>query len=213
MYKCNICLKICDIDNTNNKLNSYNPLTHYILCDKCTKVIPFISKTESLKIYLLSTNDLKSLRTLYFYKKENNVSLFRELDVISLAIAKYNTMDKLFTKLQSKNNKIIKIKISKNDKILNRKKKLIELLDLNKLPFYYRGDPYLYINYGQPSIEVVVRNEYEKVIEKRKRTIILADALKKNGLPFDENMDACYNYINNIKCYTLSKVINYVQNK
>lgn len=210
MDKCSICLKLCT--KFDKKHIKFNPLLHYLLCDSCIKIIPFVSKTEGLKTYLLTDNDIINLKTLYSSNKNCGI-LFRELDLINQTIKKYGTIDELFTKIQTKTNKIEKLQLSKKDKIAYRKKKLVELLEINKLPFYYRGDPYLYINYGKPNIETVLINEHKKITDKQKRASTLAKALKNNELPFDENIDACYNYINSIKCYTIPQVVNYVKNE
>ena len=207
MDKCSICKLYIKI---NNEYNKFDYSLHYLLCDSCIKIIPFVSKTEGLKTYLLSENDIKNLKILYPSNKSNTI-LFRELDMINQSIKKYGTIDKLFTKIQNKTNRITQLNLSKNNKIVYRKKKLMDLLEINKLPFYYRGDPYLYINYGKPNIETVLINESKKITDKQERISTLAKALKNNKLPFDENMESCYNYINNIKCCTIIKVIHDVK--
>ena len=64
--------------------------------------------------------------------------------------------------------------------IENRRKELEQAFYDNKLEFRYLGDCYAYVNYGKPSIENILTNEFNKLEEQFKSPFIIF------GRPFND---------------------------
>jgi len=91
----------------------------------------------------------------------------------------------------------MKTKIYKTDKIILRKKKLIENLSENKLEYIKNGICDSYIKYGTPELNIVVENINTNTINKTNRLIELITKLKDHGHKYNENISYYQNYIRN----------------
>jgi hypothetical protein len=141
---------------------------------------------------------MNKLRNIYIDNPKNKKRFFIFSDVHDIIIEKFGSVE---------NMDIIK----KEREMDDRKKKLIEALEYNKLEYKNYGDCFSYVKYGKPSIETVISNELEKLELKRNRKISLANELAKYGIPLDETLPSCYNYINNIGCKSLSEAISEIR--
>jgi hypothetical protein len=92
-----------------------------------------------------------------------------------------------------------------------RKEILQDELKKYKLEFNNYGDSYLYIHYGQPSIDYIIKNELKKNNEKTERKIRLSKYLSEINLPLDESLDACYDYINNIGSKNIKETVRAIE--
>lgn len=89
------------------------------------------------------------------------------------------------------------IKYDRNEKILLRKKKLLEQLDDNKIRYIKNGICDAYIKYGYPSLDDVVVDLQQKTEKQMNRYLRLLNRLKKEGEIYDENNTYYRNYIIN----------------
>lgn len=168
---------------------------HFLLCNKCRDK-NIVSATESCKKYVLINHDLQNLRFLYFENPNNNIKLYKISDVEQIAINKHGSLEHInsIKKIKKEKNNLLKLK--KEKKMFNRKKKLIRAFELGKIKFNYCGDCYSYINFGKPTLEVVIKNELKKIKEIHNRRLKLANEICSLNLPFNENSKLCYEYIN-----------------
>lgn len=92
-----------------------------------------------------------------------------------------------------------------------RTKILQDELNKYKLEFNNYGDSYLYINYGHPSIDHIIKQEIIKNNIKTKRKLELSKYLSKINLTLDESLDACYDYINNIGSKNIAETVRAIE--
>jgi hypothetical protein len=163
------------------------------------------------KLFLLNNDDFKGLKYLYFENPNNNSKFFIYDEIEKVIINKYSNFQTLYKFLKAKQKKKEERLQQRQEKINKRRRELIDILADNKLEFKYRGDAYLYIHYGKPSLQVVVNGELNKIEEKNERRIKLAKKLSKLGIVFDEKSIHCYNYINNIGSKNLYETIRAVE--
>lgn len=117
----------------------------------------------------------------------------------------YYTRDEIINYLNENN--IPLIKLTKLDKIIERKNEIQSLFSNNKLEFKNHGDCFLYINYGKPPIENILNDELEKIQTKNSRRMKLAKKLSDYDIEFEENNKLCYEYINNIGCNGINEIV------
>jgi len=100
----------------------------------------------------------------------------------------------------NKKNKLIlimKTKIYKTDKIILRKKKLLDNLSENKLEYIKNGVCDSYIKFGVPELEIVVENINTSTNMKINRLVELIEKLKEQGKKYNENVSYYQKYIRN----------------
>jgi len=160
--KCDCCMhEINYFIELNNK--EFLEDEHFLLCSKCKKKDILISKTESIKKYILVNEDFINIPYMYF-KNVNNISkLFRHSDIINIGINKHGSLENINKKLQERVNKYNNITKKKLINIEDRKQKIIKTFMINKLYFRNSGDCYSYINYGTPLLQEVVIAEINKL--------------------------------------------------
>jgi hypothetical protein len=207
-YKCQRCNKIIELSNINARKPSDK---YYTLCSKCIKYYDFISKTDCKKRYMLTDSDIEEYNILYFENPKNKISLYNRKEILLVAANKHGGLDKLKNILELREHKT-KLKNEKNKKIKEeRKHKIIKEFRDNKLKFKYIGDSYSYINYGTPSINSIIQNEFEKINKRKVRFNKLAKELNKINIPLDESIETCHNYINNIGHLSLKTSIKEIE--
>jgi len=91
----------------------------------------------------------------------------------------------------------MKTKIYKTDKIILRKKKLLDNLSENKLEYIKNGVCDSYIKFGVPELEIVVENINTSTNMKIDRLVELIEKLKEYGKKYNENISYYQKYIRN----------------
>jgi len=207
-YICKNCKITVFIENINpRKINK----KHHLFCKKCIKQIQLCSRYKCKYQFLLNDNDMKDIKYIYIDNKNNNTKYYVYNDIKHLILSKYKSFDNLNTIIKNKKIKMQqKLKNTENS-INNRKSKLITALNNNKLEYKKYGDCYSYVHYGKPSIETIIKNELNKIHNQTKKKILLAKELTKIGIPFDETLKACYEFIHNIGYKSLNEIIREIE--
>lgn len=198
---CNICHERVYINVDTNKYN--------ILCQTCIKVSKLCSKTKSQRLFLLNDNSYHSIKPVYIKNLSQSFYLYEEVE--KLAIEKHGSIENLENIIKDKHEKKRRRQNIKNDIIKEREIELKQTFLNHKLEFKNHGDCYSYIHYGTPSIEEVLRSEYNKNNEKFNRKRKIAKKLSDCEIPFEETTKACYEYINGIGCKSLSETIREIE--
>lgn len=197
----------CQSCNINIKTNIHSDQTnhYYFFCSECIKNLNVCAKSNCNKLFLLNDNDLKNLK--YIYLLNNNSKFYLYDDIKKIVVTKYGSLDNLKILIkQNKNKKKLQQQKKQNDK-LKREKDLRELFIFHKLEYKNFGLCYEYVNYGKPSINVVLETELAKLEEKTKRQNDLAKILYNLNIPLDNNNKLCYEYINGITNKSIDDVI------
>lgn len=224
--KCDICKSYCGLDNTISfidnpntkysksylqKYRKYDPIKHYILCKECIKNTKLCSRSKCKDKFMLTDKDIHRLKYLFITNSNNQNKFFLYNDIEKIIISKYGSLDNLKKIYTQKKEKLKQQEQKKLDIINDRKNKLIEAFKVNKLEFKYHGDCYLYINYGEPSIDSIIEKELKNITYKNQRRFILAKALSKVNIKLDESLESCYNYINSIGYKDLDETVRAVE--
>lgn len=100
---------------------------------------------------------------------------------------------------QTDNTKLNKpiIRHIKNEKILLRKKHLLNVLTENKLEYKRNGICDVYIKYGKYTVQDIIKNLKRENEKEEKRLMILLKKLKQKGYEYDINVSYYRNYIKN----------------
>lgn len=201
----------CQSCNINIKTNIINTQIHqyYFFCGECIKNLNVCSKTNCNKLFLLNDADIKPLK--YIYLLNNNSKFYLYDDIKSIVITKYGSLDNLKNLIKkNKDKKKLKKQKMQNEK-LKRESDLKELFIFHKLEYKNFGMCYEYVNYGKPSIDIVLETELAKLEAKTKRQNDLAKILYNLNIPYDCNNKLCYEYVNGINNKTLNETINIIK--
>ena len=203
---CQKCNTIIKINNNFHHKDIYN--THNVLCNECKKNIILYNKTESKKMFYLNDKDFINIKPYY---STNRSILYSHSDLIQSAIHKYGNLDIITNKKKKeelKKNKLLQIK-NENKKI--REELIIEYFNNNKLELKPYGDCYSFINNGYPPLNEIIQNEINKNEQKNIKRNELATELYKLNITYDESLDECYKYINNIGCRNLQETVRMIE--
>jgi hypothetical protein len=210
--KCNVNIfDQTEIYKIPTNIRHINKNIHYILCTDCIKKRRIYSKSKCKKKFLLDDNDIHHLKYLYISNNQNANKYFLYTDILNIIKNKYGSLDNLNNVINNKKRKSDKNVILKKLHIEQRKKELIDVLNMNKLAYKNHGSCYSYVHYGKPPIDEVIDDELEKINEKNKRRIKLGLKLEEKGMYVDETLCSCYNYINNIGYKSFDEVIRSVE--
>jgi len=203
----NIRTHKCETCNINIKVNldDKKEYLYYFFCCSCLKNINVCSKKNCNKLFLLN-DELKNVKTIYLLN--NNSKFYMYSDIKTIVLDKYGSFDNLKKILKErKMNKKIKMQKLENDKIM-RETKLKELFALNKLEYKNYGDCYSYIHYNKPELNTVLTNELNKLKECSAKQFMLSNDL----INFDEKVQSCYNYINDLKYNPFNDITKSIHN-
>ena len=192
---CFICNNNIVLENNNGR--DYDSTKHYLLCKICITSTNICSKSRCKDMYLLSDRDLHGTKYLFIKNPNNHNRYYLYIDIEKIIVKKYGNLDKLKKLLNKKENNIQILQQNKQQKINRRKNKLIKALQEHKLEFNNNGDSYMYINYGEPSINTIIEQEMQKNSNKMIRRLRLANALSRVNIKLDETLESVNNYINN----------------
>lgn len=207
LFECEICniklnLTIFDDRNLKDKF--------YLFCKNCIRDVQVCSKSKCKKLFLLNDTDISNTKKIYTYTNTTQQFYLYE-DLKQIIINKYGSIENLQTIIKQKqhekekrNNKLINIK-------LQREKELKDAFMMNKLEYKTYGDCYSYIHYAEPSLEIVIQNELKKINMKNTKRMSLASELNKLGIPLDENLKSCYEYINGLSSTELIDVVRCIE--
>lgn len=92
-------------------------------------------------------------------------------------------------------NTVFKTNNTSCSNVMERKKKLIEKLNEMKIEYIKGNICDVYIKYGYPDIDDVIKDITKTHQKKNKRMYKLINKLKKNGLEYDETIPAYNKYI------------------
>jgi hypothetical protein len=185
---CKFCTNKIYISPSDRK---YDDNINFLLCTHCIKKQDICSKSRSSSIFLLKSEDFLNLKYIYFKNVCNTQKFYLLSDVKKLAIEKYGSIDKL--NIIKKNNKISNHILSTNKKMSSellknkRKRELQQILKNNKLEYKLYGNCYSYINYGKPSIDIIIQEELNELNKTNVNRFNLASALNNNNIVYDEN--------------------------
>ena len=200
-YVCNNCDSNIILTNKNDS-RDYDPTKHYLLCKKCiNKIINsagLCSKSKCKQMFSFTDNDLLRTKYLFIRNPNNHHRYYLYSDIEKIIIHKYGNLESFKNAIEQKEHRIKIIKQQKAHKINKRRDKLVQALRDNKLEFNNIGDSFMYINYGEPSIEKIIKKEIKKTSRKLTRRQILAKALSKINIKLDESLESVYNFINGI---------------
>lgn len=195
-----LCRKCkCSI-NMKNMLIDFNEGQQFVLCNDCHNSSKLYSKTFCLKQLLLSKSDIAPLK--YLHNKNTKIKYYLDEDIENIVKTKFDKIEK---------NKIKKMEKAKQLEFMKheRLKVLVQRLSEYKLEYKPYGDCYLYVAYGYPDIETVVRNEINKSIELSRRKKILYKELQKFNLSYSDTQNSiCYEFINGITDKSINEVVN-----
>lgn len=174
------------------------PNKYHLFCSFCIKNKNICSKSKCQKIFCLTNEDIKNLKTIYIKNPSNNTKFYVFEEIKKIALDKYGSLENIQKiindKSQKKNERNNNFKIIKEE----RKNELLQKLKENKLQYKDYGDCYSYVHYGTPNLDQVIQNEITKLEKKNKRRIRLARELAKIEINFNESLSSCYNYINKV---------------
>lgn len=187
------CVICCKIYKTSQK---YSPKYHHYVCNSCLDNTTIFSQTECKKRFLLKNNDLKGIK--YIYSKYDHSKYYLLFQIVNILKKKYQSLQS-FGKYLIKNkikyvNKLNNLREKQNKRLQEIKENLIDY----RLPFHFDGNIYLYVIYGKPKLEKVLKLEIKKQDKINQRIEKLNRYLEKYDLEYDENIVACYNYVYNI---------------
>jgi len=188
-----------------NKCSQQSNIDHYIYCKKCLQSLKVCSKTNAKTMFLLKDGDLAGLKNIYL--EGSNHVFYKYDDVEKLIVNKYGSTDNLKDIIAKRKEEYEARNVKKNKLKEERKQILKEAFLFNKLEFKNHGDCYSFVNYGKPSLDVVVNNEIMRVMERENRIKSLDAKLREKGLIYDETIGACYEYINCIGDRTLDETV------
>lgn len=196
LYNCINCDDNIILKNNNGR--DYDPSKHYLLCKQCINGTNICSKLKCNENYLLTNNDLHPLKYLYIVNPSNCKKYYLYSDIEKVIAQKYGNIDSLKKTMNEREKKLDLIKQKKLHKIDNRRNELVKALQENKLEFQNYGNSFMYINYGQSSVEDIIKEEIKKTSNKMVKRQILALALSKVNITLDESLSSVYNFINGV---------------
>lgn len=195
-YFCEDCKKKFFIINSQDRM--FDIQKYYYYCTKCINNHKFYSKTVLLKKFYLQEEMFSHLKILYITNKSNLQKYYLQSDIINVIHTKYDDINTYLVMVNLKKNKQ-KVKNNKKTQIMEqRKKEIMTHFMNNKLEFNYIGDCYAYINYGKPSIQSILTNEFNKLQEQNERRILLANMLQQYSITLNktiEDLPLVLNYI------------------
>lgn len=186
---------------------NYNINKHFLICKRCMKQVKIHSKSACTKLFALHDNDLNGLKNLYIENNNNNSKFFLYDDLKQIIINKYGSIEAAAQHRTRKKSRLRKRHDKKRAVSVKRTEKIKQKLMENKLEFKNYGDIYSYINYGEPSIDTIIKSHINKNQKKHSRRIQLAKALETINKQYDESSKICYNYINDIGNLSLEETI------
>ena len=204
-HKCDMC-----INNIKVNLCSEKESLYYFFCNLCLKTINVCSKQNCNKLFLLG-DELKNLKTIYL--ANSNSKFYKYDDVKNIAVNKYGSINELKKILKEKKEMKKMKKMKMESERIDRENLARDQFGFNKLEFKKHGDCYLYIQYGKPSLQEVISGELIKLRERTKRQLVLATELYRFGIPYDETLKSCYEYVNGIRGESVEEILKSVQNE
>jgi hypothetical protein len=208
---CTYCNKKLRINNLKIDSKIYDATKHFLLCKNCVTTTIVCSKSKCKEMYLLTDTDLIGIKILYIANLNNSTSYYLYSDIETIITNKYGNVDSLKKKLKKRESRKQSINEKKQKIIAKRKQELINALDENKLEFNNYGDTFMYINYGKPDIETIIKKEVKKTSKRMTRRRRLSKALSKVNIKLDETLESVNNYINNNNNNTLDEVVRAVE--
>ena len=201
----------CESCKEESILDNFNPVTQYFYCKKCIKKINIISKSKCQKFFILDDTDLITIKSIYSWN--SNYKYYKLTDIEKAVIKKYGSIENL-NKIIIEKQKVMEIKKAKIECVkLEREIELKKAFEINKLAFQKNhGDCYSYIHYGKPDINTILFNEIVKLDKKNKRRMELSSELEKHGIPYDESVKHCYNYVNGVGTNDILDVVRLCKN-
>lgn len=190
--RCVSCYDAINIDKFSRKIDKNN---HILFCKNCIRSTGLCSKSKCKETFLLDDTDLRGLKYLYIDNINNKNKYYLHSDIERIVLKKYGNFGKLQQLKTIKKSEKKEKEKERVKKIRKRRNKLNKVLKMNKLEYVDFGDCYSYVHYGHPSIEKVVKNELERLTMQSKRKVELSKKLQRLGIPLDESLKSCYNYI------------------
>lgn len=197
-YSCNSCKKQFNVKvnkqiNTNKQLDidTYNNREfdadkHFYYCSNCIKNYKLYSASSIMQKFYLKKEMFAHLKILYIPHKNNSQKFYLQEDIINIINTKFKDIDSYLEMVNHKK----KIKMENKKMVIeNRRKELEQAFYDNKLEFRYLGDCYAYVNYGKPSIENILTNEFNKLEEQGQRRSLLAEMLNHHNIILDNNIE------------------------
>jgi len=148
-------------NNSNNKCLFCNTATRYIAktqntfvaCSDCEIEHNLLPKSFCIDVLLIKAQELATVK--YFHKSSQKLYIYSDIQNIINKLYGENYIHIKQQKLVDKYKKIHNLELLRNQ----RKEKLIAALSDYKLDYLHYGDCYTFVQFGYPTIDVVITNQ------------------------------------------------------